>query len=800
MSVIQGNVVGAGTAGYTIDNSLRFRASASAYLNRTFGTATSTTTGTWSGWVKRGSLGSVQCIWSSANYEFLRFKADDKIEIAYLGNLGYVETYSVFRDTSAWLHIVLIFDTSNATAANRMRLYVNGVQHTLNWGATPQTQNAAFQRWNVSGYTGDLGDFQFNHTYFLDGYQAADVWVDGQALTPSDFGEENADGVWVPKAYTGTYGNNGFYLPFDDATSTTTLGYDRSGNSNNWTCNNISLTAGVTYDHMVDTPTNNYATFSPISKSANVTLSNANLKMASSGNNYGGEATQYMQSGKWYAEFTGFSTNNECSIGLCGQDSYWRNYGWGTNRLGNFSDTRAWGYYSFNGNKDYNGTSTAFGSSYGASSTDVVMVAYDADSGKIWFGKNGTWAASGDPAAGTNEAFSGATAPLSFAANVYGPTGAVIEVNFGQRPFAYTPPTGFNALCTANLPEVAIVNPREHFDVVTYIGNDATNHAITGSGHTPDMVWIKDRTTAYDHHIWDILRGTGRKSLNSNSTLAEGYYDCGLVSFDSDGFTIDYGGGFDVYVNKTNDNFVAWLWKANGAGVSNTDGTITSTVSANQTAGFSIATFTTPASFTNATVGHGLNKDLAMAIVKSRTASGSTNWMVWHKAFSSSGYILLNSTAAANTSTNIFNGQSTTTLTLGNSSWWGGTDYFALFWAEIPGYSKFGSYVGNGSTDGPFVFCGFRPRFILVKNVSASWDWHIRDVARSTYNPARAALFPNLSTNEASASAYDFDILANGFKLRTTEAYLNGNTNTFIFCAFAEHPTGGSNVAPSPAR
>ena len=201
-----------GPSGYNLTKSLRFRRSASAYLSRTFGSASSTTTGTFSFWMKRGTLGiNYQYLWSASNYDLAYFDSNDNLWIAYLGNYGYVNTNMVFRDPSAWYHVMIVFDTPNATAANRLQVYVNGVSQSLNWGSTPQTQNATWQRWNVSGYTGDIGDFQYNHANPFDGYFAEYYFIDGQALTPSSFGSTDpATGVWKPAKYTGTYGNNGW--------------------------------------------------------------------------------------------------------------------------------------------------------------------------------------------------------------------------------------------------------------------------------------------------------------------------------------------------------------------------------------------------------------------------------------------------------------------------------------------------------------------------------------------------------------------------------------------------------------
>jgi len=462
MSVLPVGFGSQGGGGYTIKNSLRFRPSASAYLSRAQGSATSTTTGTWSGWCKRGKLGVQQFIWSSVNYDFLQFNTDDKIRIAYLNNSGYVSTAAVYRDPSAWYHIVLVFDTTNATAVDRMRLYVNGVQQTLSWGATPQTQNATFQRWNKSGYTGDIGDFQYNHTAFFDGYMAECYWVDGQALAPSDFGEYNENtGVWQPVEYEGTYGNNGFYLPFSDATNTTTLVADSSGNGNDWTPNNISLTSGVTYDSMTDTPTiyaggGNYAVMNPLHKSANATLSDGNLKIRSAvtGQNNFAIATITLPTDKFYFEVT--AGNNTGAVVVC-------EIGLVVPTTQTFAGTNS-GIQCVNGglNKIVNGVYTSIGG--GLTTGTVLGFAYDLVNGLMTIYRDGT-------AVATDE-----TIPTTFRAvlaSVYRDTANDVgwEFNFGQHPFAHTPPTGFKALHTGNLPDSTIVSGDDYFKTYLYTGN-----------------------------------------------------------------------------------------------------------------------------------------------------------------------------------------------------------------------------------------------------------------------------------------------------------------------------------------
>ena len=456
MSIIGSNILagasGQGVGGYTIENSLRFRSSASAYLSRAQGSATSTTTGTWSGWCKRGKLGAQQFIWSSSNYDFLQFNSDDTIRIAYLNNLGYVSTAAVYRDPSAWYHIVLVFDTTNATAVDRMRLYVNGVQQTLAWGGTSQTQNATFQRWNVSGYTGDIGDFQYNHINFFDGYMAECYWVDGQALNPSSFGEYNADtGVWQPVAYEGTYGNNGFYLPFSDATNTTTLAADSSGNGNDWTPNNISLTSGSTYDSMTDTPTpyadgGNYCVLNPLN-TTNGAVAQGNLYWSSGG------ASGFLCTGTIAFDIADTVNKYYFEIQLAGGDGA---IGIAPTTLRGSDTGRAGSYSYYTTGSKYSGvTASAYGAAFAA--PNIIGVAVGA--GKITFYKNGV---------SQGDAFNGLTGLfVPMLVEVSG----TFNANFGQRPFAYTPPTGFKSLHTGNLPDSTIVSGDDYFKTYLYTGN-----------------------------------------------------------------------------------------------------------------------------------------------------------------------------------------------------------------------------------------------------------------------------------------------------------------------------------------
>jgi hypothetical protein len=616
--------------------------------------------------------------------------------------------------------------------------------------------------------------------------------IDGQALTPSSFGATDKDGNWSPIAYTGTYGQNGFYLNFKDATSTTTIGYDYSGNGNNWTPNNLSVTAGVTYDSMIDVPedqsdgtANNrgsYCTLNPLSKNSAASTSNANLTgTTTTATEQGIYGTIGVSNGKWYFEAIPTSiTSGGCMIGVAPSTTQ------GSSGAPGLTVTTGYGYYT-TGNK-YNGAGASYGNSY--TTNDIIGVALDLDNGKIYWSKNGTWQASGDPAAGTNAAYTGLSGTFVAGVGNGGETSAsTVSFNFGQRPFAYTPPSGFKSLNTFNLPEPTIKQPNKQFDTTLYTGNGSTR-TITNSGSMqPDFVWIKNRTSgSFWHQLYDVNRGP-LKALFSNQPDAESTYTDTLTAFTSTGFTLGTDATFNGGVNKPSDAYVAWQWRAsNAAGVSNTSGSIASTVSVNPTAGFSIVTWTGNVT-SGATIGHGLGAVPSMVIVKNRSA-GSTNWCVYHVNNGNTKADLLNRADGPFTNTNYWNDTTPTSsvFSLGNSADTNGSgnSMVAYCFAPIAGYSAFGTYTGNGSTDGTFIYTGFRPRYIMLKCSSNATNWWVYDSSRNTYNAVDLGLVP--SQTNADTSGYPLDFLSNGFKFRNSNGDFNGSGRTYIYMAFAEMP------------
>ena len=333
----------------------------------------------------------------------------------------------------------------------------------------------------------------------------------------------------------------------------------------------------------------------------------------------------------------------------------------------------------------------------------------------------------------------------------------------------------------------------DYFNTKLYTGNGSVR-TETGVGFQPDLTWIKDRTGT-NAHVWtDAVRGANYQiysNLTNAQTNASGY----LTAFASDGFTL----GTDGAVNQNSSNYVSWNWKANGAGSSNTDGSITSTVSANTTAGFSIVKYTGNGTYPS-TVGHGLGSAPSVVITKQITAS-TYSWNSYHAGIGNTHYIALNTNSAKDNSVNLWNNTSPTSsvFTINtNAVNTSGVDFIAYCFAEKTGYSKFGSYTGNGNADGTFVYTGFKPKFVIVKPSNYADNWHIIDDKINTFNPMDTHLFPNLNNADSTATSYVFDMLSNGFKPRSNNSAFNGSYD-YIYMAFGQSLVGSNNV-PCTAR
>jgi len=780
---------------YTIGRSVRFRSSASAYLNRTQG-AGNRKIFTLSAWVKRGSLGSYNPLFtgqndlSNSDWDTLEFNSSDVLRFYLNGaTSGYFVTTQVFRDPSAWYHIVVAVDTTQATSTNRVKIYVNGSQITSFTTATYPSQN--FDCWiNKSGRVAALGaNYYSAPTGYFDGYMGEVNFIDGQALTPSSFGSTDAKtGVWQPAKYTGTYGTNGFYLNFSSNGTSAALGTDFSGNSNTWTVNNISVTTGTTYDSMTDVPTltsltvANYCVLNPINGSGSIT--NGNLTHTGSGANWYSVASTiaFDASANFYAEVTIISNNavaNGIQLGVIGSAQALSG---NTSYFGSYATGYAWQSYVSGGiiNKYNNGTGGNYNGLAIYTTGDVIGI--QLNNGTLTFYKNGV---------SQGSAYTGLSGSFCFGGSPY--SSDSVAWNFGQQPFVYTPPTGALRLNTYNLPTSTITNGAAYMAATTYTGTGVTgravSNAVNGISMQPDLVWVKSRSSATYNELYDSVRGVSLRLFSNDTSAEASYAPYGVTAFSSGGFSVSDITSSGYGVNENGVSYIGWQWKAGTTSASNTNGTITSTVSVGATQGFSVATYTGTGAA--ATVGHGLGVAPSMVIVKARTATSTENWIVGHTSLGFSNQLNLNATTASSASSN-FNSTTPTSSVFSIGS---GTavnestkTYVAYVFSAVAGYSAFGSYTGNGSSDGPFVYLGFRPRYIMVKKSSGTSNWQVLDSSRSTYNLAGEDLLPNDSGAEKTiGDGYNqVDFLSNGFKIRNTNC--NDSGGTYIYACFAENP------------
>ncbi len=915
-----------GKKAYSVDRSLRFNSDDDTYLNRTPSSASNRKTFTWSGWVKRSDLGAASLFTADNNagndYSSLFFNSsDDRIQFNTIASgsvtfVGY--TNAMFRDISAWYHIVLAVDTTQGTSSDGLKIYVNGIQQTLSIFAYSQNGGTSFNN-NVQQLLGRLqsGSEEFN------GYMTEINFIDGYQYDASYFGETNTiTGQWVPKKYVGSYGTNGFYLNFSDnsGATATTLGKDSSGNGNNFTPNNFSVSAGTDVHSLEDSPTNNFPTINPLAgySSNFVATGKGNLFFSLANNHWAISSFTIPASGKWYAEcvFTDVQTGDfgVFNPNMINDDSNSFDGRWNGIRL------LQSGSISLDNSSVQTGLTAI---SNGA----IVGIKIDRDAGTVSFTINGSANGTAVNISGMVDSSTLAIVNRRNSSSGSAPTG---HQNYGQRPFSYLP-AGYKALCSANLPDPTIKLPNKHFDTKLYSGTGNSGRTVTGLEFQPDWFWGKSRSAGFQHILFDSVRGTGTsKSLSSNQTNAEGHNSAhsNLTSFDAPtsgangGVTFGATSSTDI-LNYSGGNAVGWFWNAgdtdsktytvkvvddsgnkyrfdnfgtsavtldlaeggtyifnmddasnashpfsigtaaNGTvytsgityfldgvsktyseytsgfaaastrrlhitvpasapvlyywcsahsgmggqintnstlGASNFDGSVQSTVKVNATAGFSITKYTATGS-TGATVGHGLGVKPDVIITK--RVNNQSNWGVYHSTLGAGKSTFLNTTNAAIDNTTYYNDTepTSTVFTLGGSNESNGTNgdtYIGYFFSEVAGYSKFGSFVSNGDVSGSFVYLGFRPAWVMLKQSSSSDTayWFIFDSTRSPKNVIGDEAFA-ANKNEAegltswgpNTSGSVIDFLSNGFKIRTTStAGFNVSGETMIYFAFAESP------------
>ena len=770
-----------------IDYSLRLIKADDHYLSRS-SVAGNSQRWTWSGWVKKAVSDDTEYLFtgyqsvSNTGIITCYFGPSGQLRVAG-SNSTWFDGEADFRDTAAWYHVVVAVDSTKTDAADQVKVYVNGTEQV----ATSRTAMTVNQTtgMNMNQGTHYIGsDRTVSHS---DLYIADVQMVDGQALSAVYFGFLDSDNVWQPKAFNQSYGTNGYHLDFADVTSVNTYGNDVSGNNNDFTAYNIDST-----DVMYDSPVNstassnhrgNYCTLNVLNKGSNSTLSAGNLEYNSTG---GGPmavvGTMAVTSGKWYYETIcpnaqlGPGYNPSMFSGVVNLDVWDKVFD--TDMFAT-QGNGAYGYAWFNGNKTVNGSYSSFHQGGTAKDTNnnptVIGVALNLDTGTISIYENGS--SLGTIATGV----SGMFAPIIDSTS--NQSGQQAKVNFGQQGFEY-PLSGYAAWSSAGLSTPSIADGSEHINTAIWTGDAASSRAITGLNHGSDFVWIKRRDSSAWHVLTDSVRGPG-KLLSSNVSNAQVVDNNTVISFNNDGFTI--GNTQNYSINTSQGTFVGWSWKAGGTGSSNTAGTITSTVSANPTSGFSISKFTAPQQGSG-TFGHGLNTAPGFVIMKS-TASFSYDWRVYLNQIPSSQTLNLNSSALPATE-NSFNGTAPTSSVVSvGSAYAGAGETIAYNFAEIEGFSKIGTYQGNSSSSvPPFINTGFTPSFIIIKAIGGSaGSWYIYDTGRQDFNHDSS---PRLITENSDPENISFtlDIVSNGFKIKTNSSTVNYSLSKYAYIAFAEHP------------
>ena len=804
-----------------ITSSCRLNGSNSRLASPAFGSDLGDTW-TWSAWVKfnnqntdkRGVLfgmagNNASLYFDSSGQSFLSVN-DDGAAVR--------STSRLLRDPSSWYHIVL---NGNGTLN---KLWINGELATFGTNANLGSINTA-----AVHYIG----FSINSAYYFEG-QIADInFVSQTALDYTAFAEEKK-GVLIPKEPSVTYGANGFRLQFlktGSGADANGIGADTSGNNKHFTATNLDA-----YDVLPDSPENNFCTWNPLSKSSGITLSEGNLKaIASSGNIHPVKGTMALPlTGKWYWEIRLVTLGYLDQIGIADDFKIMVNSADGS------AEGRFWGFGTWfnDNNSSVSKYQVNVASSGGTTWTgvavpsagDILMVAYDADNGTLWFGKNDSWynsSGTANPATNTDPRFSSLTGHewfAWFAASDNGPNPTYIA-NFGQDGsfagaltgaavgdetdgngfglFKYAPPSGFLSLCSANLEEPTIgansaTQADDYFETVLYTGDGSTQNVAVN--FQPDFTWIKNRDAADAHQLFDSTR-LATNVLESDDTTVEVANDDTLTDFTPADESIGFSLGDDVTVNTGSESYVAWNWKANGGtatSFSESGNNPAGTHQANTTAGFSIVTYTGTGSA--GTVAHGVQVNgeataPSMIIAKARGTPNSSarSWFVYHRDLGASAFMYLDlNNAQVTSNTTVWGGvtPSTTVFSLGNepSVNFDGENYIAYCFAEVEGYSKIGSFSGNTSADGTFVALNFSPAFLLVKSsISGSYSWYLFDNTRNPHNVGGLALFADTPAVEYSSVPVDF--LSNGFKWRTTDGGVNNaDYDPYIYMAFAESP------------
>lgn len=781
---------------FTVGKSCRFNDVDSPYLTRTPGGAGDKKTWTFSTWLKRTSTSTslAQLLFMAGvagDRTFLGFDTSDCATIGVQVSDTFTTwrtTTAIFRDFHAWYHFVFVVDTTVPT----VKIYVNGVEITA---FSTSNDPSADQLTDVNDTDAHYLSSYIGALNYFDGYLAETHLIDGAARVATDFGEFDENGVWVPIEYSGAYGTNGFHFNYAVAPGTGNgAGTDVSGTGSHYTDSGVAAN-----DQMLDTPvdntdnnTGNYCTWGVDTGNCGyhtqrAVLSNGNLDCKDTANSGGKFASGTIAARKFYCELTLLShdpaVSSQLNYGFAAEWHYYdASWGYIVALYGQLAqDGRHW-----DSGISGSGYQTVTASDPAWEVDDVMAIAFDADAGEVSYFKNGS-------ALGSTITLSGGAWPTGVLATptirVNG-TDSSWSLNCGQKGFAHTPPAGFGKLCTTDLPAPTIPDPSAHFQTTLYTGNGTVigsgGKVVNQSGTStfePDLVWIKNRDELDQNILTDSVRGA-TKYLSSDDTDIEVTAAETLSTFDSDGFTV----GNDVQVNTNTEDYLAWQW-LEGA-----------------TPGFDVVTYSGTGS--ELTVSHSLGQNPDYIMIKNRDATDS--WRIAHEYLTSMANNYLNM--------DLFNASQTDTgwLTVGSSSIIlqaasdeynaSGEDYVAYLWASVPGFSKFGYYIGNGLTtgSGPFVYTGFKPAYVMVKNIEAASGWLVWDQVQSpstTGSPYTSYLVPSHTAVEGLSVAAKVDFFSNGFVMRNeaTSGTSNPSSERVVYVAFAAHPFGGSGVSQCKA-
>ena len=803
---------------------------------------------TFSTWIKKSLVGeggadNDQVLlngWvNGTNVMWFGFKANDTLNFENSiggSNVGTLQTNRVFRDPSAWLHIVLVYDSANSTADDRIQFWINGVKETSMYArSNPSSGQDCVLNGNTYKNNLFVYDYDSTDTKRFRGNLAQTALFDGQAYTATDFGSfDTTTGIWKPKGDGSlralNFGTNGFLLTYENASY---LGYDYKTSDRS---SNNDFTTNGTGTLTKDNPSNNFVTLNTNQISTGTVQSNfytsyGNTALTCTNNDAQRQVgfTQSPLGQKGYFEWK-VANDNNWHVAL--QDVVAKQ------DKGNYSSLANGQFYQYNSSgsidrSNAGGSSTVIsGYTTSHANGDICGCAFDftGTNRNVWFHRNGTWGNNGSgvgvPASGTYPALTATqlvtTKEFGWEASVNTGSGnSTIQFNFGngffgstavstnsgsgyqdvdgKGKFNYAVPNNFRVYSTKGLNSSTYISfqPNDYFATKLYTGT-GSSLANTGVGFQPDFTWIKSRSHTNYHTLTDSVRGV-TKQIFSNTTDAEQTSSTNVSSFDSDGFTV-------VSANDTNGSgrtYAAWNWKAGtSTGLSFAAGDITpSAYSVNTTSGIGIYKYTGPGTVGGDTIAHNLGATPKLVMVK--RLSASYNWAVQHGSVVNTKILNLNTSDGAATNDAFHNTYPTSTLiTLGSSTYTnaaaGSSIYVCYAFAPVKGYSSFGTYTGNGNANGTFIYTGFSPAFVIQKNLADSENWHSYDNKRNTYNVRNKTLDPDQATAESTLSGIDF--LSNGFKIRTTATWGNGNGASYIYMAFAEFPMVGSNGTAGVAR